>query len=188
MKKIKSFQITELAIWGFKSFDTMQIFTFPDVTLITGANHTGKTSIADAIAFAITGVNFFGESHIDKLYCEQLPSIEVRLNFLDEDGKAHELVRKRKNDKMAISYDGYAIRQMDLSEMFGEKEIFLSIFNPLYFIEQLGDEGKQLLEKHLPFVSHEVVMNAIGEYHRTMLADVAMADPENYIKKLRTRI
>ena len=42
---------------------------------------------------------------------------------------------------------------MDLSDLFGEKDVFLSIFNPLYFIEELGDTGKSLLEMYLPRVS-----------------------------------
>ena len=62
----------------------------------------------------------------------------VELYFLDGEGQNHELTRARQKGRMTITYDGYEIRQHDLNEMFGERDVFLSIFNPLYFIEELG--------------------------------------------------
>ena len=50
---------------------------------------------------------------------------------------------------MTITYDGYEILQLDLADLFGERDVFLSIFNPLYFIEELGEDGKKLLELSL---------------------------------------
>ena len=64
---------------------------------------------------------------------KQQMELSVRLRFVDQDGAAHELYRLRKNSRMVITYDGYDIRQTDLTDMFGERDVFLSIFNPLYF-------------------------------------------------------
>ena len=55
MEKISRFQITSLTVAGFKYFREEQTFDFGPVNFVTGANHTGKTSVADAIAFAVTG-------------------------------------------------------------------------------------------------------------------------------------
>lgn len=55
MKKIEQFQITSMTIAGFKSYQDPTELTFGNPTIITGGNGRGKTSIADAIAFAITG-------------------------------------------------------------------------------------------------------------------------------------
>ena len=55
MKKIEQFQITSMSISGFKSYEKPTELTFGNPTVITGGNGRGKTSIADAIAFAVTG-------------------------------------------------------------------------------------------------------------------------------------
>lgn len=48
-----------------------------EVTFILGGNHVGKSSIAQAIAFVVTGHTFYGEQRvIDKLYNEDSPYIE----------------------------------------------------------------------------------------------------------------
>lgn len=188
MEKISSFQIRELALSGFKCFDSAQCFPFGQLTMITGANHTGKSTIADAIAFAITGTTLYGEGKIDRLYSERNPEIEVRMVLETSDGTTHELVRTRKKDRMSISYDGYNLRQQDLSEMFGDRDVFLSILNPLYFIEELGEDGKGLLEKYLPFISQETVMAGISEYNRSLLADKEILAPETYMQNLRGQI
>ena len=130
---------------------------FGNPTVITGGNGRGKSSIADAIAFAVTGCPFFGERGIDRLHNENNPDVAIRMCFVDETGTLHELNRTRRKNRMTITYDGYEIRQLDLADLFGERDVFLSIFNPLYFIEELGEDGKKLLERYLPTIPHETV-------------------------------
>ena len=188
MKKISSFQITGMTISGFKCYEKPANLAFGNPTVITGGNGQGKSSIADAIAFAVTGLPFFGERGIDRLHCEQNPNVMVAMYFTDGDGQRHELVRTRQKSRMTINFDGYEIRQQDLSEMFGEKDVFLSILNPLYFIEELGDDGKKLLERHLPAVSHEQVLSALSESVRDSLENEPLLSPETYLKKQREEI
>ena len=188
MKKIKQFQITDMTISGFKSYQEPTSLNFGELTTVTGGNGQGKTSIADAIAFTITGLPFFGKRGIDRLYNEANPDVSIVLHFIDQDGAAHELSRTRRKDQMAITYDGYAIRQMDLNDMFGERDVFLSIFNPLYFIEELGDSGKNLLERYLPMISHEEVLAELSEPVRLTLQEEQIGSPDVYLKKRREEI
>ena len=188
MKSIGSFQITGMTLSGFKCYEEAAHLTFGDPTVITGGNGRGKSSIADAIAFAITGLPFFGERGIDRLHCETNPNLMVALYFTGEDGQNHELTRTRQKGRMTITYDGYEIRQHDLTEMFGEKDVFLSIFNPLYFIEELGDDGKKLLERYLPAISHEQVLAALSESVRASLENESILSPETYLKRRREEI
>lgn len=155
MEKISGFQITGMRLAGFKSFAEPTEMTFGNPTVITGGNGRGKTSIADAIAYAVTGLPFFAERNIDRLHSETDPALFVTLRFVDDKGAAHELTRSHKGSRTGIVYDGQELRQLDLTEMFGEKDVFLSIFNPLYFIEELGDEGKNLLQRYLPLIPQE---------------------------------
>ena len=161
MEKIKAFQITGITISGFKSYQEPTELVFGNPTTITGGNGRGKTSVADAIAFAVTGLPFFGERGIDQLHNEANPDVYIAMRFVDETGKAHELVRTRQKDKMYITFDGGVVRQLDLKDLFGETDVFLSIFNPLYFIEELGDKGKNLLEMYLPELPTEKVLEQL---------------------------
>ena len=188
MEKIQSFQITGMTIAGFKSYGEPTNLVFGNPTVITGGNGRGKTSIADAIAFAVTGLPFFGERGIDRLHNEAQPDVSITMNFVDEAGTAHVLTRTRHKSTMSILYDGYTIRQMDLTELFGEKDVFLSIFNPLYFIEELGEDGKNLLERHLPLISHEAVLAQLSDATRASLENEPLLSPDTYLKQKRADI
>lgn len=189
MDKITEFRITDIRMAGFKSFDMPVEFSFGDPTVITGGNGRGKSSIADAIAFAVTGQPFFGERKIDKLHSEMQPNdLSVDIRFIDVAGHIHELCRTRKGNRMTISYDGIEIRQLDLTEMFGERDVFLSIFNPLYFIEELGDDGKNLLQRYLPQLSNEAVLAELAPAMQEQLQGNELVSPEGQIKDLREEI
>lgn len=188
MDKITSFQIKRLEVSGFKCFADPVAFDFGEITNILGSNHVGKSSIADAIAFAVTGTTYWGESRIDRMYSEASPSIEITLDFEDQNGAGHQLVRRRKNDKMTITLDSYKVTQSQLNSLFGDRDTFLSIFNPLYFIEVLQDEGKKLLESVLPPVKHETVLAALSDFDRQLLREKVIPSPEDFAAKLREEV
>ncbi len=188
MDKISGFQITGMRLAGFKSFAQPTELTFGNPTVITGGNGRGKTSIADAIAYAVTGLPFFAERNIDRLHSESDPELFVTMRFVDDKGAAHELTRSHKGSRTGIVYDGQELRQLDLTEMFGEKDVFLSIFNPLYFIEELGDEGKNLLQRYLPMIPQEKVLAELAEPIREKLPEETLLSPEGRVKQLRKDI
>ena len=188
MKKIEQFQITSLMLSGFKSYEEPTELVFGNPTVITGGNGRGKSSIADAIAFVVTGCPFFGERGIDRLHNENNPDVAIRMCFVDETGTLHELNRTRRKNRMTITYDGYEIRQLDLADLFGERDVFLSIFNPLYFIEELGEDGKKLLERYLPTIPHETVLSQLSEPVREHLKNETILSPEGSLKRCREEI
>lgn len=188
MKKIEQFQITSLMLSGFKSYEEPTELVFGNPTVITGGNGRGKSSIADAIAFAVTGCPFFGERGIDRLHNENNPDVAIRMCFVDETGTLHELNRTRRKNRMTITYDGYEIRQLDLADLFGERDVFLSIFNPLYFIEELGEDGKKLLERYLPTIPHETILSQLSEPVREHLKNETILSPEGSLKRCREEI
>lgn len=188
MKKIEQFQITSLMLSGFKSYEEPTELVFGNPTVITGGNGRGKSSIADAIAFAVTGCPFFGERGIDRLHNENNPDVAIRMCFVDETCTLHELNRTRRKNRMTITYDGYEIRQLDLADLFGERDVFLSILNPLYFIEELGEDGKKLLERYLPTIPHETVLSQLSEPVREHLKNETILSPEGSLKRCREEI
>ena len=60
VKPIKQFEISSLKVSGFKCFAEERSFSFGPMNAIFGHNAQGKSTIADAISYAITGVSFFG--------------------------------------------------------------------------------------------------------------------------------
>ena len=188
MKKIEQFQITSMSISGFKSYEKPTELTFGNPTVITGGNGRGKTSIADAIAFAVTGLPLFGERGLDRLHNEKNPDVAIQMRFVDENGITHELTRIRRNNDMSIYYDGHTIRQLDLADLFGERDVFLSILKPLYFIEELGTSGKNLLERYLPFIPQETILAQLPGEVQASLKDEVILSPDAYLKGRRAEI
>jgi DNA repair exonuclease SbcCD ATPase subunit len=188
MEKVCAFTIAKLRVCGFKCFAEPAEFAFGDLSAITGGNGQGKSSIADAIAYALTGTPYFGEGRLDRLYAEGAKRMRVALDMRFPDGRAHTLVRERVKDQTSLVYDGLPVRQSDLTVMFGEKDLFLSIFNPLHFTEALGEGGRSLLERYLPAVPHERVLEALDETDRALLANERIASPEGFLKSLREEI
>ena len=188
MKKIEQFQITSMSISGFKSYEKPTELTFGNPTVITGGNGRGKTSIADAIAFVVTGLPFFGERGLDRLHNEKNPDVAIQMRFVDENGITHELTRIRRNNDMSIYYDGHTIRQLDLADLFGERDVFLSILNPLYFIEELGTSGKKLLERYLPFIPQETILAQLSGEVQASLEDEVILSPDAYLRGRRAEI
>lgn len=133
----------------------------------------------------VTGLPFFGERGIDRLHNETNPDLQITMRFTDDTGRAHELTRSRQKERMSITYDGYAIRQADLNEMFGERDVFLSIFNPLYFIEELGEDGKKLLERYLPSIPQADVLSLLNEQTQQRLSGLKLLSPETFLKNRR---
>ena len=185
MEKISSFRIISMRLSGFKSFAEETELSFYELTSITGGNGRGKSSIADAIAFVVTGLPFFGERGNDRLVSEQASELFIAMRFEDDTGTEHELSRRWDKNQTFITYDDQPIRQSALTEMFGEKDVFLSIINPLYFIEELGDKGKALLERHLPAIPREEVMVRLSADTRERLSGKELFSPDVTLKKLR---
>ena len=185
MDKVTYFKATKLQMVGFKHHSQPVCYTFGDITVISGGNRVGKTTIADAIAFAITGKGYMGDRYIDRLYYENDREIQLSLTYLDQNGTEHRIDRRRKLDKMEIALDGRSIRQRDLFSMFGELDEFLSLYNPLYFIEILQDDGRKLLEKHLPPMSQESILAQMSEEMRAVLRGYTFMSPEAALANLR---
>ncbi len=188
LEKIRSFQITSMTISGFKSYQEPTELVFGNPTVITGGNGRGKPSVADAIAFTVTGLPFFGERGIDRLHNEENPDVYIAMRFVEDIGKAHELIRTRQNNKMRITYDSHEIPQLDLKDLFGEPDVFLSILNPFYFIEELGDKDKSLLEMYLPELPVENVLKQLPPDLALALKGEPLLSPETHLKKKRADV
>ena len=161
-----SFVITQLSLCGFRGFATEHIWTLGQLTKITGHNYQGKSSIADALAFALTGAPYFGGRDLDRLHNNDTSTMWVEVEIHTNEGRTHKIRRVRQNSRTVLSVDGATTTQEHFAERFGSKDLILSLLNPLYFTEVLGGDGRKLIEQYLPPVSHEAVLTKLSEHMR----------------------
>lgn len=188
MAQITSLQIEHLTVTGFGCFAGEHTWTFGRMTTVTGHNYQGKSTIADAIAYALTGAPFFGGRDLDRLQNEGSPFMRVELTVRTNEGKIHEIRRARQGGKTALSVDGTTTTQERFAERFGSRDLILSLLNPLYFAEVLDGDGRTLVEQYLPSVPHEAVMEKLSEHMRGILGDDRLEMPEIYLKEKRREL
>ena len=187
VKPIKQFEISSLKVSGFKCFAEERSFSFGPMNAIFGHNAQGKSTIADAISYAITGVSFFGSNRMDRLRAPG-KNISVELQIVDGEGQHHCLIRNRVGDNTDVFWDGQPIAAKDLNTVFAERDLFLAVFNPLYLIEVLGNKGRDLFERYMPEVPHEKVMEQLSEHNQSILAQNPFLSPEALVKQTRESI
>jgi exonuclease SbcC len=88
---IKSLQAT-----NFRKYHKLVVKDIPESGIITvaGSNESGKTSIGEAICFALYGRTFFlDEKNLNKIVCWGTDIAEVTLTFKDAQGDTYELWR-----------------------------------------------------------------------------------------------
>ena len=187
VKPIKQFEISSRKVSGFKCFAEERSFSFGPMNAIFGHNAQGKSTIADAISYAITGVSFFGSNRMDRLRAPG-KNISVELQIVDGEGQPHCLIRNRVGDNTDVFWDGQPIAAKDLNTVFAERDLFLAVFNPLYLIEVLGNKGRDLFERYMPEVPHEKVMEQLSEHNQSILAQNPFLSPEALVKQTRESI
>lgn len=187
VKPIKQFEISSLKVSGFKCFAEERSFSFGPMNAFFGHNAQGKSTIADAISYAITGVSFFGSNRMDRLRAPG-KNISVELQIVDGEGQPHCLIRNRVGDNTDVFWDGQPIAAKDLNTVFAERDLFLAVFNPLYLIEVLGNKGRDLFERYMPEVPHEKVMEQLSEHNQSILAQNPFLSPEALVKQTRESI
>lgn len=189
MEQITAMKITGITLNNFRNHTETTHFDFGDISYITGHNGTGKTTMAHAVCFVLYGVTYYGEQKIERLMNENADNVQVQLHFIDQNGAAHTLMRTRKNEKYSVLMDGYTVNQSRIEQMFGDKNTFLAMFNPTYLIENMGNDGRELILRHLKPISQKDVLAAIPSYQTHLEnIDLETQSPEEALKDTRAAI
>lgn len=185
MKKITNFHILRITMRGFKRFCDEYSIDLDRITYIHGANGEGKSTIADAIAYAFCGTPFWVEKSCERLMNPDCTEMYVEVQFVDECGEVHTLTRRRNGSNTTIVFDTMTVRQSDVVNLFTEKDVFLSLINPLYFIEKIAEDGREFLQKLVPVVKQKDILAQMNEDEQTLLKHESLLDPEYFIKQRR---
>lgn len=95
---------------------------------------------------------------------------------------------RRNGSNTIIVFDTMTVRQSDVVNLFTEKDVFLSLINPLYFIEKIAEDGREFLQKLVPVVKQEDILTQMSEDEQTLLKHESLLDPEYFIKQRREEL
>lgn len=185
MERTKSLKLTKITLSGFRCHKENTVINADDMTLISGDNGKGKSSIAHAVTYALFGVSAYGVQDIDNIRNTDKDTVSVTLDFIDQNGELHSLNRTRRNADTMLSLDGNTILQKQIDSLFCDKDLFLSMFNPSYFIEVLGGKAKDLLELRLPVIKKDAVLEKLTKTEQELLKDIDLTVPEIALQNLR---
>lgn len=180
--------IKSLALENFKG--TRQAnYNFGRVNEITGDNGTGKTTIAEAIVFALFGTTLSGSNKTEGLILQGEEKASVTLRFLDHSGREHVLTRVRgKSKQLSLTLDGRAVTQPDVDALVGDKKAFMATFWPVYVLGLSDSEAREFFVGLLQPVAPEKVLEQLEPEYRDALAGIALDDPQKAASKVREEI
>ena len=146
---------------GFRKFEKEFETELFDTTVITGKNKSGKSNILYAIVNTLLGTNLSGDEK-SSLINKNSDSSYVELHFTDKRGENHVLIRgknKYSSKGNFISIDGKPTTQNELTSFYKDKRLFLSVINPMYFLNKKPAEQKELVDKYLSDVKPKVIFD-----------------------------
>ena len=178
--------VKSIVLKNFKNHKDLSINFNDRHTVIYGDNGAGKTSIGEAIAWCLTGANLFGTENItNKLITMGEDEMAVTL-VIEKNRKEYEIIRSKKKSTTEITINGVKATQMDLYMQFiQDKDVFFTIFNPLYFTNLAPRDAKTILYKVLPEVSNEEVFKALPPEITEILKKNGFNNPNTFIEKQR---
>lgn len=87
------------------------------------------------------------------------------MHFEDNRGYNHILIRgkhRTDNKKNFISLDGKMVTQSELTSFYKDKKLFLSILNPLYFLNKKPTEQKEMVDRYLSDIKSSEIFNTLN--------------------------
>ncbi len=188
MEQITEISIKEISLSGFRNQKEPVSFALGDVNCVTGHNGTGKTTLAHAVAFAFYGVTYFGEQKADRLINSESAGCEVKVDFTDQNGVLHSLIRRRAGSKTELIFDSFSVRQEEINRFICDKDTFLCILNPFYLTSFGEVKGRELLFRNLKTVSSEQILSAMSEGFKKPLEGLNITEPAEMLTDYRAGI
>ena len=188
MEQITEISIKEISLSGFRNQKEPVSFALGDVNCVTGHNGTGKTTLAHAVAFAFYGVTYFGEQKADRLINSESAGCEVKVDFTDQNGVLHSLIRRRFGSKTELIFDSFSVRQEEINRFICDKDTFLCILNPFYLTSFGEVKGRELLFRNLKTVSSEQILSAMSEGFKKPLEGLNITEPAEMLTDYRAGI
>ena len=171
---------------GFRKFKEIFETDLYDTTLITGKNRSGKSNLLYSIINTMIGTNLSGDEKAC-LINNSSDSSYSELHFTDNNGMKHILVRgknKYSNKGNFIALDGKPVNQTDLISYYRDKKLFLSIINPLYFLNKKPAEQKEMVDKYLSSIRPKEIFDRLDKTIQNALIQKYYTNKEKSFESL----
>lgn len=157
--------ITKIDIADFRG--TTRSLDVGKITKIVGKNKAGKTTIREAICFALTGTDSRGTRAPIHLISEGKNQAKISITT-SKSVISRTLNRKSKSGTLKLSRDGIdtPLTQSQLDGLVAPKDLFLSVFVPEYFLGSAMNPTRRLavLSSVLPKIDRRsLVEDLLGE-------------------------
>lgn len=168
MTKYGKVLINEVTGEGFKGFQERRVFTMEEgMNTFIGENGNGKSSIGDLIIWIIKGANISGKQKDINILNKDSKVAIGTLSFTDEIGEVHVIERKF-SSSTTIKFDNKRIPQKKLDELI-DTELFLLMFNPMYFLSLDAENSRKTLSSLLPEITKEDVLKELNTTEKEFL-------------------
>ena len=153
---------------------------------ISGENAVGKSTIAEAITFALYGTTIMGSPYVDHLIRTGAKDAEVTVELEREHGSIQ--VTRSLGKKKKVYLDGQEASQSDIERIIGGKEHFLTAFAPTYFASLADKDAREMLMRLIKAPTREEVFAKMTKADVETLKYLELRDPAETQKNLRTEI
>ena len=170
-KELKNMKVNYVKTIGFRKFEKIFETELYNITNVTGKNRSGKSNLLYAIINIMLGTNLSGDEK-SCLINKNCDASYGELHFTDNNGTEHILIRGKHrydNKQNFITLDGRNVTQIELTSFYKDKKLFLSIINPLYFLNKKPAEQKELVDKYLSDICPRNLMETV--YNRLSIEE-----------------
>jgi len=161
----------KLEVENFKNHQSL-VIEFADLNKVTGRNGAGKSSIGDTVTWLLFGTDVLGSKLDPKPIHDSTLETKVKLTFT-VDGKESVICRSQKKTA-SYSIDGVpekATAFNEFVESLFSKDLFLSLFNPIYFFTQKWQEQRQQVLQYIDEPLNVEVFAEMAPIQRTALEE-----------------
>lgn len=179
---------------GFKIYKEKTRFDFGRLVLIGGENHVGKTTVGEAIVFAIYGINMRGETKRSEEFINNESEVAiVELGFTDDMGGKHRITRIKDFRSGSVQLDDKKnTTQKEITHIFGEPKFFLSCFSAFYFNNYMEDDKlrRDLLGRFAPVIDYARLFGEMADASLISKYSINLSDrkEQSRFSKLRDAV
>lgn len=164
---MQSIKLISLFVEGFRGFENSVTFEFSEgLTEFRGVNGEGKTTIGEAIAWAMTGKGLGGSVKNLNIKNINVSKARVVLKF-ESDGREREIER-RLTTSTRIKVDGVEVAQKTVEEEFNSL-LFLMLFNPMIFLTLTEGPARSMITKLFSEATLDDVLNTMTSEEQEFL-------------------
>lgn len=181
-------KIEKITMVGFKGYEKEVVYNFSgNKTTISGPNGIGKTTVAEGICWCLYGCNLIGNDKVDGLLLNNNSTemqVEVQISIEDV---LYKISRSRKKT-ISVKLDDKKTTQKALDGLIPPKELFLSIFNPKYFLNLTPGKARARLISMLPTIDPLKILERYNAWDKMPIISKYQGDINNGIKEVTKKI